>query len=111
MEINADEYSVRVEGTDLYFTGIMRLDNKAAPEITSLVRDLLNSRPSAITVHLSDLEFLNSQGRNILAKLVIEARTHPQVQMVVRGNSNIAWQEKSLPNLKRLYPGLVLLMD
>lgn len=111
MEINTDEYSVRVEGTDLYFTGIMRLDNKAAPEITSLVRDLLNSRPSAITVHLSDLEFLNSQGRNILAKLVIEARTHPQVRMVVRGNSTIAWQEKSLPNLKRLYPGLVLLMD
>ncbi|MBT1155715.1 hypothetical protein J1C56_08935 [Aminobacter anthyllidis] len=111
MDIKADEYSVWVEGTDLYFSGVMRLENKAAPEITALVRDLLNSRPPAITVRLFDLEFLNSQGRNILAKLVIEARNHPEVRLVVRGNSNIAWQERALPNLKKLYPDLVLLMD
>jgi hypothetical protein len=111
MDITTDEYRVLAEGTDLYFSGVMRLENKTAPEITSLIRDLLNSRPPTITVHLSDLEFLNSQGRNILAKLVIEARTHPEVRMVVRGNSNIVWQARSLPNLKRLYPGLVLLMD
>ncbi|AWC23708.1 hypothetical protein ASC75_08025 [Aminobacter sp. DSM 101952] len=111
MGIKTDDYNVWAEGNDLYFSGVMRLENKAAPEITSLVRDLLNSGPPAITVHLSDLEFLNSQGRNILAKLVIEARNHPQVRMVVRGNSNIAWQQRSLPNLKRIYPGLALLMD
>ncbi|MDH4984332.1 hypothetical protein QEZ47_01870 [Aminobacter anthyllidis] len=111
MVVKTDEYSVWAEGNDLYFSGVMRLENKAAPEIASLVRDPLNSRPPAITVHLSDLEFLNSQGRNILAKLVIEARNHPEVRMVVRGSSNIAWQERSLPNLKKLYPDLVLLMD
>lgn len=111
MVIKTDEYSVWTEGNDLYFNGVMRLENKAAPEIASLVRDLLNSRPPAITVHLSDLEFLNSQGRNILAKLVIEARNHPEVRMVVRGNSNIAWQARALPNLKKLYPDLMLIMD
>ncbi|MRX37364.1 hypothetical protein [Aminobacter sp. MDW-2] len=111
MDIKTDEYSAWIEGTDLYLSGVMRLENKAASEITSLVRDLLSSGPPVLTVHLSDLEFLNSQGRNILAKLVIEARNHPQVRMVFRGNSNIAWQERSLPNLKRIYPGLVLLMD
>jgi hypothetical protein len=111
MVIKTDEYRVWVEGHDLYFSGVMHLENKAAPAITSLVRELLNSRPPAITVRLSDLEFLNSQGRNILAKLVIEARNHPEVRLVVRGNSNISWQERSLPNLKKLHPDLVLLMD
>ncbi|AMS39312.1 MULTISPECIES: slr1659 superfamily regulator [Aminobacter] len=111
MDIKTDNYSVWAEGTDLYFSGVMRLENKAASEITSLVRDVLNSGPPVLTVHLSDLQFLNSQGRNILAKLVIEARNHPQVRMVIRGNSNIAWQQRTLPNLKRIYPSLMLLMD
>ncbi|CAN7721562.1 slr1659 superfamily regulator [Aminobacter sp. LjRoot7] len=111
MDIKTDDYSVWAEGTDLYFSGVMRPENEAASAITSLVRDLLDSGPPVLTVHLSDLEFLNSQGRNILVKLMIEARNHPQVRMVVRGSSNIVWQDRSLPILKRIYPGLVLLMD
>ena len=111
MNRSTDEYSVWVEGSDLYFSGVMRLENEAAPQITSIVRNLLNSGLPTVMVHLSDLEFLNSQGRNILAKLVIEARSHPEVRLVVRGNSNIAWQVRSLPNLKKLYPDLALLMD
>ncbi|MDR7222276.1 hypothetical protein J2X13_002694 [Aminobacter aminovorans] len=111
MDIKTDEYSAWIEGPDLYFSGVMRLENKTASEITSLVRDLLTSGPPVITVHLSDLEFINSHGRNILARLVIEARSHPQTRMVVRGNSNIVWQQRTLPNLKRIYPGLLLLLD
>nr|WP_246592014.1 hypothetical protein [Aminobacter anthyllidis] len=111
MDINSSEYSVWTEGNDLYFSGVMRLENEAAPQITSIVRNLLSSGPPTVRVHLFDLEFLNSQGRNILAKLAIEARNHPEVRLVVRGNSNIAWQVRSLPNLKKLHPDLVLLMD
>ncbi|MDH4989075.1 hypothetical protein QEZ47_26900 [Aminobacter anthyllidis] len=111
MVIGTDEYNVWAVGSDLYFSGVMRLENETAPQVTSMVRNLLISGRPTVTVHLSDLEFLNSQGRNILAKLVIEARSHREVRLVVRGNSNIAWQVRSLPNLKKLYPGLTLLMD
>nr|WMC97974.1 hypothetical protein RAR13_04455 [Aminobacter aminovorans] len=111
MDIKSDEYSVWAEGSDIYFSGVMHLEKEGTAQITSLVRAVLNSGPPAITVHLSDLEFLNSQGKNILAKLVIEARNHSGVRLVVRGNSNIAWQTRSLPTLKKLHSGLVLLMD
>ncbi|QOF69491.1 hypothetical protein IG197_16615 [Aminobacter sp. SR38] len=111
MDIKTDEYSVWTEGSDIYFSGVMHLEKESTAQITSLVRAVLNSGTPAITVHLSDLEFLNSQGKNILAKWVIEARNHPEVRLVFRGNSNIAWQTRSLPVLKKLHPGLLLVMD
>ena len=109
MEIKTSEYRVWVEGATVFFEGTLRLSrNDAYAPIQEIMSKVLATAPTAVTLDLTGLEFLNSSGINLFAKFTIEVRKLARTGLAVRGSSRIPWQSKSLPNLKKLYPALDL---
>ena len=112
MEIKTSEYRVWVEGATVHFEGTMRLSNNDAyAPIQAILSKVLATAPAAVTLDLTGLEFLNSSGINLFAKFTIEVRKLSHTGLAVRGSSRIPWQSKSLPNLKKLYPALDLVIS
>lgn len=104
VEFSPEEDCVRMSGA-------LRLGGLAeyAP-ISQMLEDALQERKQLV-LDLTELEFLNSSGIATLSKFVISARNHQQCALVIRGSNEIAWQGKSLNNLKRLMPALELRFD
>jgi hypothetical protein len=112
MEIKTKEYRVWREEATIHYEGTMRLSGtEAYAPILELMDDVLKSKPETIILDVTELEFLNSSGINLLAKFTIEVRKQPDVGMAVKGSTRIPWQSKSLPNLKKLYPAVELTIN
>lgn len=109
MEIRDENYRVWVENNEIFFDGTLRLAGPDAyAPIYSMALSLLHGAHDRVIFDLTNLEFLNSSGINLLAKLTIEARKQPDGKLIIKGTGQIPWQTKSLPNLKKLYPALDL---
>ncbi|MGL5060653.1 MAG: slr1659 superfamily regulator [Microcoleus sp.] len=114
MEITTKEYSIQYDRSAETVTcrGSFRLSQMEewAP-IVELLNNAADGEPKLIVLDLRKLEFLNSSGINILSKFVIKVRQQKHTQIAVKGSKQIPWQGKSLKNLQRLMPSLVLDLD
>ncbi len=102
-------YDPRADGAIVIFRGSLSLtgSDDYAP-ITQLLHDALASNPTCLILNLRNLEFINSSGISVLSRFVLKARNQPETRLVVQGAETVIWQTRSLKNLQRLMPTLVL---
>jgi len=110
MMIETEDYKAYYEADSakVVLEGFLRLNGIEAYQP---VMDLLLtavSQADTCTVDLHQLEFLNSSGISMLSMFVVKVRDNTQTQLSFIGSEQILWQTRSLKNLKRLMPQLVI---
>jgi hypothetical protein len=111
MEIKSTDYNVWSEGSVIHYEGTLRLSGTDAYQpILELMQSVLAEKPQTVVLDLTQLEFLNSSGINLLAKFTIELRKQPDIGVKVLGSTRIPWQSKSLPNLQKLHKSVELVI-
>ena len=111
LEINGEAYHIAYDPTTttIAFQGTLRLRGTTDySPIKQLLDEVAQTASEVITLDLRELRFLNSAGINMLCEFVIEMREQATSQIVIRGSTEILWQNRSLRNLEKLMPRLQL---
>jgi hypothetical protein len=95
----------------VHFEGSLRLGTAEYEPIAALLSGVLALRPTAITLRMTELVFLNSSGINTLYKFIIAVRKLGDLAVHVDASSTITWQGKSLPNLRKFLPSITLTLS
>jgi hypothetical protein len=114
MNIQDDDYSVtyQADSQQVVFGGTLRLGGtEEYTPLAGLLQQALDTQPEILTLNLRNLAFVNSSGINMLSKFVIKVRQQGHTKLVVLGSAEVPWQTKSLKNLQRLLPTLVLRVE
>lgn len=111
-DIKGPGYRVWFDATarTVHFEGVLRLSTSEYKPIEDLLDRVLLANP-ALALRMTELQFLNSSGINMLYKFAIAARKKGETEIKVHGSSTIPWQGKSLPNLKKFLPTIVIALD
>ncbi len=110
MEIITEEYSIKydVETATIYWQGILRLTPKEYKPISHLLNQVVAQPTPRITLHLRELNMINSFGISVIGQFVRAVANKKTIQLIIQGNEDIVWQTKSLKNFQRLMPQLQL---
>ena len=110
MKINGEGYEVHYEESLalITFKGKFRLRGHEYAPINQLLEQASAASTPLITLDVRELHFLNSSGINTLSKFVITVRKLERSNILVKGSADMPWQKKSLRNLQKLKPDLVL---
>jgi len=109
-EIKGPGYRVwfDAEAATVHLEGSLRLGTAEYEPIAALLSSVIERRPAAISLRMTDLVFLNSSGINTLYKFAIAIRKLGDIAVHVDASSTISWQSKSLPNLRKFLPGITI---
>lgn len=112
-EIKGQGYRVWYDRSSrtVHFEGVLRLSTSEYKPIDDLLEAVLASNPPSVRLRMTDLQFLNSSGINMLYKFAIAVRKKQTTELHVNASSTIPWQGKSLPNLKKFLPSIVITID
>jgi anti-anti-sigma factor len=114
-KIQTSDFTVYFEESEqtVVLMGSLRLN--AAPEyepisqlMTQALEKLVNSGKPTMVLDVRDLKFLNSSGINLLYQFVLKVRKQGGIGLKVLGSSSNAWQTKSLGNMTKFMPTLLL---
>lgn len=92
-------------------SGSFRLTSQEYIKMGEILNTAADKNPEKITLDLTQLEFLNSSGINMLCKFIIKLRNKNIKDIYVKGRKEFSWQNKTLANFKKLSPNLYLELE
>jgi len=111
-ELREDDYCIHYDSllTTVFFEGKLSLRDPAEySPISDFLENVVHSQSGDLTLDFQKLEFLNSSGIRVLSKFVANLRKSKiEIQLTVLGSKQMTWQTKSLRNLQKFMPSLVL---
>lgn len=112
-EIKGPGYRIWCDASSrtVHFEGVLRLGTSEFKPIEELLDRVLADSPPALHLRMTELQFLNSSGINMLYKFAISVRKKSGTDLHVHASASIPWQGKSLPNLKKFLPTITLTLD
>lgn len=91
------------------FNGSMRLANMGEYEVVSdFLQEQSKNLQGPLVLDFSGLQFLNSAGITTISLFILSCKKQGNKSLVVRGNAEVSWQQKSLANFKKLWTDLLL---
>jgi len=110
MHIQTENYYVTYDSQTETITvsGSFRLHTPDYNAIVSQMNQAADTAENTLTLDIRRLRFLNSSGINMFYKFVRHVRHCPVNQLVVLGSNQVPWQQKTLKNFEKLWPGLRL---
>ncbi|MCR9141777.1 MAG: hypothetical protein NXI24_05960 [bacterium] len=108
MKLEHENYSAElIENNTVRLSGTFRLQGKEHYlEIMSLLENAIKSADGALTIDLTDLNFLNSSGISSLSIFIIQAREAGHKKIKIIGSDKHSWQAKSLKNFQKLWKNI-----
>jgi hypothetical protein len=109
--IKGESFEIQLDddNSTIVFRGALRLSGMEdyAP-ILDLIKTTLAGPARPIVLDLRELDFLNSSGITMFSRFVIEARDQAGVSLRFLASDSIHWHARSLKNLQRLMPALII---
>jgi len=103
-----DEISLVIEGDiDMRDTSINFL-----PYLIRVHEILISNNIKSIKLNLLNLTFMNSNGIKSLINWIMKMTEMPEVNRYIiniKANTEIAWQESTLPVLQKLFPDYIII--
>jgi hypothetical protein len=109
--IKGESFDVQLEedNSTVVFKGALRLCGmEDYVPILDLLKTTLADPLKPIVLDLRELDFLNSSGITMFSRFVIEARDRVGINLEFLASESIHWHARSLKNLQRLMPSLVI---
>lgn len=107
MEYKGEDFYVDFpeSGNTVEFNGTIRLRDKSEYQVIADILDkALETVSPTLILDLKELSYLNSSGINMFSKFIITAKHKNTCAVEICGSSTISWQQKSLKNLRRIWP-------
>jgi anti-anti-sigma factor len=108
-EVKGENYQATLDDENrLFLSGRLRLSGQEEYEPIIHLLELLHAKVGNIILDIQQLDFLNSSGIAMFSRFMINCRKRHTGTVTIIGNNQIVWQKKSLTNLQRLLPTLIL---
>ena len=106
--ITGESFEIRMEDNQstVFFKGALRLSG--VTDYLPILDLLKETLANPVVLDLKDLDFLNSSGITMLSRFVIEARDRAGITLHFIASESVVWHARSLKNLQRLMPALVI---